>query len=219
MLRGNQQPPWTLANADAPPSPRLEGSCLPDSAPQLLAPPLPAWAPLLPVFLRDVERHHLQGLQALHRPAVALAHPLRLHLQEAAGHAAPEHRLESLDIQPRRALRDRVPLLAPKYGRRQGHGILGQGRTGSDASTQRCSVTGQASRPPISDSEVYIKERQMHPGTSEGSPSANKDLTRWAIRASINPLAPKRSGRRGKWEPMFRCMNFTWTCRGFAGCI
>lgn len=73
-----------------------------DGAPSLLS--LPArptasfGAPLLPVLLGDVERHHLQGLQALHRPAVALAHALRLHLQEAAGHAAPEHGLDGLDI-------------------------------------------------------------------------------------------------------------------------
>ena len=100
--------------------------------PHLLAPPLPPWAPLLPVLFRDVECHHLQGLQALHHPAMALAHPLCLHLQEAAGHAAPEHRLDGLDIQPWWALRDRVLLFTLKYGCRQGHGILGQGRKASD---------------------------------------------------------------------------------------
>jgi hypothetical protein len=74
----------------------------------------------------------LQGLQALHHPAVALAHPLRLHLQEAVGHAAPKHRLDGLDIQPRWALGDWVLLLTLKYGRRQGHCILGRGGKASE---------------------------------------------------------------------------------------
>lgn len=87
--------------------------------------PLPSRAPLVPVLLGDVERHHLQGLQALHHPAVALAHTLALHLQEAVGHAAPEHGLDGLDVQPRWTLWDWVLLFTLEYGRRQGHCILG----------------------------------------------------------------------------------------------
>ena len=59
----------------------------------------------------------------------------------------------------------------------RGMAFWGKAERGQTHATQRCPVTGQATRPPISDSELYIKERQTHPGTSEGSPSANKDLT------------------------------------------
>lgn len=95
--------------------------------------PLRVWA--VPVLLWDVQRHHLQGLQALDCPAVALAYPLYLHLQEAVGHAAPEHRLDGLDVQPRRTLGDWVFLLTLKYGRRQRHCILGQGEKAFEKKT------------------------------------------------------------------------------------
>lgn len=98
-------------------------------------PTLPLWAPLVPVLLRDVECHHLQGLQALHHPAMALAHPLCLYFQEAVWHAAPEHRLDGLDIEPRWTLWDWVLLFTLKYGRRQGHCILGQGEKASEKKT------------------------------------------------------------------------------------
>lgn len=98
--------------------------------------PRPLRAPPLPVLLGDVECHHLQGLQALHHPAVALAHTLGLHLQEAAGHATPEHGLDGLDVQPRGTLWDWVLFLTLKYGCRQGHCILGQGREAFEKRTR-----------------------------------------------------------------------------------
>lgn len=67
---------------------------------------------------------HLQRFQTLDHPAVPLADPGRLHAEEDVRHTAPQHGHDGLHIQSRRALRDRVPLLAFKYGRREWHHIL-----------------------------------------------------------------------------------------------
>lgn len=77
-----------------------------------------------PVLLRYVHSHHLQRFQTLDHPAMPLADPSRLHVQERVGHSAPQHRHNGLDIDSRWALRHWVPVLALKDGRREWHGIL-----------------------------------------------------------------------------------------------
>lgn len=81
-----------------------------------------------PVLLRDVQRHELQGLRALHQPALALADPRHVHLQELVGHPAPQDVRQELHVQARRALRHGVPVLALEQPGRQRHHVLGGGR-------------------------------------------------------------------------------------------
>lgn len=70
-----------------------------------------------PVLLGDVQGHELQGVHALHQPALALADAGHVHLQELVGHSAPQHVGQALHVEARRALRDGVPVLALEQAR------------------------------------------------------------------------------------------------------
>lgn len=89
------------------------------SSARLLAAPAAA-----PVLLWYVHRQHLQGLHALDDPAVPLADPGCLHLQESVGHAAPEHGVDGLHVESGGTLGHRVLVFTFEDCRRQGHGVL-----------------------------------------------------------------------------------------------
>lgn len=78
----------------------------------------------VPVLLRDVYSQHLQRFHTLHHPSVSLADTGRLHLQKGVGHSAPQHRVNGLDVQSRRTLRNGILVFALKDGWRDGHGVL-----------------------------------------------------------------------------------------------
>lgn len=72
---------------------------------------------------------HLQGLHTLDHPAVSLADPGCVHLQEVVGHTAPQHRADGLHVESRGALGDRVFVLTLKGGGRERHCILHRSTT------------------------------------------------------------------------------------------